>query len=60
LSGVGTGSAIAVDPGTPKTIGTTYKAPTSIALDGVGNVYVADPVAGTVEEYSTAGGAPSA
>jgi len=58
LSGVGTGSAVAVDPGTPKKIGTAYKAPAGIALDGVGNVYVSYPVAGTVQEYLAAGGAP--
>lgn len=58
LSGVGIGSAVAVDPGTPKMIGTTYKAPAGIAVDDAGNVYVADPVAKTVQEYPAAGGTP--
>ena len=58
LSGVGIGSAVAVDPGTPKAIGTTYQTPAGIALDGSGNVYVADPGAGTVQQYPVGGGAP--
>jgi len=56
LSGVGTGSAIAVDPGIPNAIGTTYKSPAGIAIDGAGDVYVADPKAGTVQEYPAGGG----
>jgi len=56
LSGVGTGSAVAVDPGTPNAIGTTYKTPAGIAVDAAGDVYVADPGAGTVQEYPAGGG----
>lgn len=56
LSGVGTGSAVAVDPGTPNAIGKSFKSPSGIALDGAGNVYVADAEAGTVEEYPVGGG----
>jgi len=56
LSGVGTGAAVAVDPGTPNAIGATYKTPAGIAVDGAGNVYVADPGAGTVQEYPAGGG----
>jgi len=56
LSGVGTGSAVAVDPGTPDAIGTTYKTPAGIAVDAAGDVYVADPGAGTVQEYPVGGG----
>jgi len=57
LNGVGIGAAVAVDPGTPNAIGATYKTPAGIAVDGAGNVYVADPGAGTVQEYPAGGGA---
>lgn len=56
LSGVGTGSGVAVDPGTPNAIGTTFKTPAGIAIDAARNVYVADPGAGTVQEYPAGGG----
>lgn len=58
LSGVGTGSAVAVDPGTVRAIGSGFKTPAGIAIDGAGNLYVADPGAGTVQEYPAGGGAP--
>lgn len=58
LSGVGTGSGVAVDPGTPLAIGAAFKTPAGIALDGLGDVYVADPGAGTVQEFPVGGGAP--
>jgi trimeric autotransporter adhesin len=56
VSGVGTGSGIAVDPGTPQAIGTTFNTPSGIAIDHAGDVFVADPGAGTVMEYPTGGG----
>jgi sugar lactone lactonase YvrE len=56
VSGVGTGSGIAVDPGTPQAIGTTFNTPAGIAIDRAGDVFVADPGAGTVEEYPAGGG----
>ena len=56
LSGVGTGSGVAVDPATPSAIGTTFKTPAGIALDAAGDVYVADPGAGTVQEHPAGGG----
>jgi sugar lactone lactonase YvrE len=58
LSGVGTGSAIAVDPGTPQAIGSNLKTPAGIAVDPASNVFVADPGAGTVMEYPAGGGTP--
>jgi sugar lactone lactonase YvrE len=56
VSGMGTGSAIAVDPGTPRAIGTTFSTPAGIAIDHAGDVFVADPGAGTVKEYPGGGG----
>jgi sugar lactone lactonase YvrE len=56
VSGIGTGSGIAVDPGTPQAVGTTFNTPAGIAIDSVGDVFVADPVAGTVSEYPAGGG----
>lgn len=58
LSGVGTGSSVTVDPGTPKAIGTAFQTPAGIAVDSSGDVYVADPGAGTVQEYPAGGGTP--
>jgi sugar lactone lactonase YvrE len=56
VSGIGTGSSIAVDPGTPQTIGATFNTPAGIAIDHAGDVFVADPGAGTVMEYPAGGG----
>jgi trimeric autotransporter adhesin len=56
VSGVGTGSGIAVDPGTPQAIGTTFNTPAGIAIDRAGDVFVADPSASTVKEYPAGGG----
>jgi sugar lactone lactonase YvrE len=57
LSGSGQAPLLNVDPGTVAAIGTTWAAPSAIAVDASGNTYVAD--AGKI--YQTAlGGTPSA
>ncbi|HEY3834931.1 MAG TPA: Ig-like domain repeat protein [Bryobacteraceae bacterium] len=56
VSGIGTGSGITVDPGTAQAIGTSTSAG-GIAVDGTGDVFVADPGDGTVKEYAVGGGA---
>jgi sugar lactone lactonase YvrE len=55
VSGIGTGSGVAVDPGTPQAVGTSTTA-AGLAIDGTGDVFVADPGAGTVKEYLAGGG----
>jgi sugar lactone lactonase YvrE len=48
LYGSGTASLVNVDPGTISAIGTTWTAPSAIAVDGAGNTYVADKTTGSV------------
>lgn len=54
LSGQGSGAALDVDPGTISAVGATWTAPSAIAVDAVGNTYVADSTTNTV--YKTAAG----
>jgi sugar lactone lactonase YvrE len=58
VSGVGTGTGVTVDPGTPVAIGSTFTTPSGIAVDGAGNVYVADAGAKTVTQYPAGNGTP--
>jgi len=57
LSGVGIGQAITVDPGTQSAVGSGLKVPGAVAVDGAGNVFVADATAGKVYEYAGGAGA---
>ena len=58
VKGVGTGTAVTVDPGTPTLIGSTgLVMPTGVAVDAVGNTFVADPGGNAVYEYPAGGGA---
>jgi sugar lactone lactonase YvrE len=52
LEALGSGAAVAVDPGVRTTVGTGYQAPAGIAVDGVGNMYVADPDSNAVYKYA--------
>jgi sugar lactone lactonase YvrE len=54
LSGIGSGPTINVDPGTVSSIGSTWTAPSAIAVDYAGNTYVADSTTGSI--YKTAAG----
>ena len=56
LTGVGTGTGVTVDPGTPTQIATGFKQAAGVAVDGAGNVYVADPAANKVQEFAAGGG----
>jgi sugar lactone lactonase YvrE len=58
LVGVGQGTGVAVDPGTPTAITTSLKAPSGLALDASGNLFVADAAAPAVYEYKGGTGAP--
>jgi sugar lactone lactonase YvrE len=51
VSGIGTGGAVTVDPGTPVAIGSGLTAPSGIAVDALGDVFVADAAAKTVSEF---------
>jgi hypothetical protein len=57
LSGVGVGQAITVDPGTQSAVGSGLKQPGAVAVDGAGNVFVADAGANAVYEYAGGAGA---
>jgi hypothetical protein len=58
LSGVGQSASVSIDPGTQTTIGTiSGGAPFGSAIDGSGNVYVADHAASQVLEFKPAAGA---
>jgi sugar lactone lactonase YvrE len=60
LQGIGTGSALQVQPGTESLIGAGLKTPSQIAVDANDNVYVADSGLGAVEEYPKGYGAIAA
>jgi len=57
LSGTGTGAGLTVDPGvqTALTAKSAWQAPSAVALDASGNVYVADSLANAVQVISAAG-----
>jgi sugar lactone lactonase YvrE len=50
LSGSGTASLIDIDPGTVSSIGSGWKAPSAIAVDSLGNNFVADATTGDIYE----------
>jgi sugar lactone lactonase YvrE len=60
LQGIGTGSALQVQPGAESLIGAGLKTPNQIAVDANDNVYVADSGLGAVEEYPKGYGAVAA
>jgi sugar lactone lactonase YvrE len=58
LSGTGTASSVALDPGNTVLLTSSVSAPGGIAQDGAGNTYIADTGNNRVVEY-TAGGTSS-
>lgn len=52
LQGTGTGSAVQILPGAESTIGSGLKAPSQVAVDAAGNLYVADSGLGVVQRYA--------
>jgi hypothetical protein len=54
LNGIGQAPAIDIDPGTLTSLGTGWKQPDAITVDGAGNVFVADAASGNVYEISGA------
>jgi sugar lactone lactonase YvrE len=55
LSGSGQAALINVDPGTAAPIGTGWTAPSAIAVDSVGNTYVADSSTGKISKTAAGG-----
>jgi sugar lactone lactonase YvrE len=55
LSGTGSGPSVNLDPGTVTSLGATWTAPDAIAVDSIGNTYVADKTTNSI--YMTAPGA---
>jgi hypothetical protein len=60
LQGVGTGSAIQIQPGTQAAIDTGLKSPSQIALDAAGNIYIADSGFNAVQMYAKGASTPTA
>jgi sugar lactone lactonase YvrE len=65
LAGVGVGPQVAFDPGTPSAIdpivnGSGLQQPYGVAVDGKGNLYLADGAHARVVEIPAGGGAPIA
>ena len=52
LHGVGMGANIQATPALQSTLGSGLKTPTQVAIDALGNVYIADPGQGKVLEYA--------
>ena len=52
LSGVGLGAVATIDPGTLNPLGTGFTTPQAVAVDSVGNVFVADAGANTITEFA--------
>jgi sugar lactone lactonase YvrE len=59
LSGSGQAPALNVDPGTINPLAAGYTAPSALALDNSGNIFVADSSTGTIYE-TIVGGTPQA
>jgi YVTN family beta-propeller protein len=56
VQGTGVGPQVAFSPGSQKTIGSGFPAPDGVAVDGSGNVYIADYGNGTVYEMLAVNG----
>jgi sugar lactone lactonase YvrE len=52
VSGVGKGSAVTIDPGSVIPSTTTFTAPSGVAVDNLGDVFVTDTTANTVTEFA--------
>jgi sugar lactone lactonase YvrE len=52
ISGIGNGSAVTIDPGSVIPSTTTFTAPSGVAVDNVGDVFVTDTTANTLTEFA--------
>ena len=57
LHGTGIGANVQVAPALQSAIGSSLKTPTQVAIDPLGNVYIADPGLGQVLKYAVGSGA---
>lgn len=57
LTGTGTGAALSLDPGSATLVGSGFKNASGVAMDSLGNVFVADAGNDVVMEYPV-GGSP--
>lgn len=55
LEGVSTGAGLTADPGTVATAGVGYKAPAGVAVDALGNLYIADSGSNKIYEIAAGG-----
>jgi sugar lactone lactonase YvrE len=58
VAGTGQGAGLTIDPGTVTQVGIGFKAAAGVAVDGAGNLFVADTNANAVYEYPASSGAP--
>jgi sugar lactone lactonase YvrE len=58
VTGQGQGTGVAIDPGTPTAVSSTLQAPSGIAVDHAGNIFVADATAKSILEYVGGTGTP--
>ena len=56
--GTGLGPQVNFSPGTESTLGSSFSLPHNVAVDGVGNVFVADSNNNAVKEIPAGGGTP--
>lgn len=59
VTGIGLGAGLTADPGTQTAMGSGFKAPASVAIDALGNTYIADPGAGAVWQIPAGNGTPA-
>ena len=58
LNGIGIGPQIAFVPGAQSTLSSAFSRPVGIAVDGAGDVFVADQTQGIIYELPAGGGSP--
>ena len=58
LHGVGMGANIQASPALQSTLGSGLKTPSQVAIDALGNVYIADPGQGKVLKYAVGSSTP--
>jgi sugar lactone lactonase YvrE len=56
LNGIGVAPGLDVDPGTVSTLGTGWKQPDAITVDGAGNIFIADASTGSIYRLAPGGG----
>jgi sugar lactone lactonase YvrE len=60
ITGIGLGAGLTADPGAQTAIGSGFKTPASVAVDALGNTFIADSGASAVWEIPAGNGTPAA